>query len=94
MEILEKNKGIIIGAVLILVILFGYNFFADKGESVPDTAGPVIGANLLKISAELSRAALNQEIFSDPRYTYLIDFSTVIPDQPKGRNNPFNIIGQ
>lgn len=95
MDTLIKNRGIIIVAIIVMLLMFGYKIFfggADVSES--EASDAPIGEDLLKISAELSQAALNQEILSEPRYMYLIDFSTVIPDQPRGRKNPFDVLGQ
>ncbi|MEK7147906.1 MAG: hypothetical protein AAB758_01255 [Patescibacteria group bacterium] len=97
MQVLEKNKTaveIIIGFVLVVV---AYNLFSSYFVStdVSLTASPTtLGADLLKMSQDLSIANLDQSLFAKPSYTYLTDFSTPIPREPVGRTNPFDTIGQ
>ena len=57
-------------------------------------AGASFGADLLQIRDKLSEANLNKEIFAEPNYRRLTDFSLPIPDQPIGRKNPFDAIGR
>lgn len=95
MEFLIKNKGMIGGVLLFVIVFFIYSIF---NSSAPDSLTPApktpIGADLLKISTELSAATLSQELFSNPSYRILTDFSIPLLEQPVGRSNPFDIIGR
>lgn len=87
-KFIEKNKGIIVTILLLLIVMYGYNFFAPD---VPTTAGlaPASGEALLRMSQEIQSVNFEQNLFTTPGYRLLIDFSTeVIPDIP-GRINPF-----
>ena len=99
MKDLMKNKTILetVGAVAILLLL--YFLFLRSPEKEPSTtptgsAPEALGADLLKMSNDLSRATLSQELFSNPGYLSLSDFSTPLPLQPVGRTNPFDVIGR
>ena len=97
MEALMKNKGTLAAVVIIIAAFFAYNSFfnsdtAPAGEA--NVSASVLGADLLKLSEEISKATLSREIFSDSSYRYLTDFSVPVPAQPVGRINPFNLIGR
>lgn len=52
-----------------------------------------------KITAQLDRLEqlknkLSGDLFSDPIFNSLVDYSQPLPDEPKGRANPFAPIGQ
>ena len=94
MQTLMNKKTI--GVVLIVIMAaFLYNFFSPSISS-SDFIGPdqAVGADLLKISEELSRVTLNNSLFSKSEYLRLSDFSTSVPPQPIGRRNPFDVIGR
>lgn len=83
--------------VIFVATMLVYNIFSKSGGTTvtPATASPsVLGADLLKMSKELSKAVLSQELFSSPAYLYLIDFTVPLPVQPVGRRNPFDAIGR
>ncbi len=98
METLLKNRTVIGAIILFVIAWFMYSSFG--GPSQPSTVNTTgissqgVGADLLKISNDLSEATLNSELFSKPAYQLLSDFSTEIPEQPVGRNNPFDVIGR
>ncbi len=93
MEALEKNKGAIVGGLILLAGLFAYNAFMG---GTPDVAAPAenVGADLVKISDNISRATLSRDLFSTAGYKLLSDWSTPLEPQPVGRVNPFAEIGQ
>ena len=92
---LFKNTTFIAVVALFVVGMFVYNmFFRSAVTADPSTSPTVVGADLIKISGDLSKATLNQSIFSDPLYVNLLDFSTAVVEQPTGRANPFDIIGR
>lgn len=97
MQALLKNKTAIkiVGAFIVLTLLYNIFMKSDGSAAMPVAVSPsVLGADLLKMSSDLSKAQLSQELFSSPAYLYLIDFSAPLPQEPVGRTNPFNTIGQ
>lgn len=93
MDALAKNLGAIIGGVLLLVGLFAYNALTS---GVADTTPPAesAGADLVKISDNISRATLSRDVFSTTGYRLLSDWSKPLLPEPTGRTNPFAPIGQ
>ena len=93
MEALAKNKGAIIGGIILLAGLYGYNtFISGTIDSTPPAAN--VGADLIKVSDNISRATLSRELFSTAGYKLLSDWSTPLQPQVVGRANPFAPIGQ
>lgn len=97
MESLAKNK-ILVGILFsFILVMFLYNTFIKKDALSSETdsqSALVAGADLLKLSEDLSNAQLSQTLFSKSTYLFLTDFSEPIPQQPLGRSNPFNTIGR
>ncbi len=89
-----RNKTILGSTLLVIVALLTYNFFLKGNSIVPTEGENQVGSDLIQISEELSGASFNQELFSEPAYRFLTDFSTPIPAQVVGRTNPFDIIGR
>lgn len=94
MQALFKNKGLLFLAALLLIIMFGYRYFINLGSLENGDSALVIGEDLLKLSEELSRATLSQDLFGVPGYRYLTDFSAPVPNQIFGRTNPFDALGR
>jgi len=96
MESLSKNKGVILLAVLIILVIFVYNTFLSTSGlfSTSDLSTPSIGTEVLKMSEDLQAVNFDQQIFSSPGFLLLTDFSVDVPERPVGRTNPFGNIGQ
>jgi hypothetical protein len=94
MDFIEKNKGALGGGILLLLALFLYNLLA--GPTPEDTVAPAanVGADLLKVADNISRATLSTELFSVAGYKILSDFSTPLKEEPLGRSNPFAPLGK
>lgn len=93
MQVLAQNKGTILGGVILLAGLFAYNTFMG-GISETTLPAENVGADLIKVSDNISRATLSRELFSTAPYRLLSDWSTPLEPQPVGRTNPFAPIGQ
>jgi hypothetical protein len=93
MDALVKNKGAILGGTILLVGLFAYNNFMG---GTPEAALPAqnSGADLIKLSEDISKATLPRELFTTTGYRLLSDWSVPLIPQPMGRANPFAPIGQ
>ena len=95
MKTLAKNKGILATVAIFIGVMFINNLFF-KQEDVPlsdELSAVAIGNDLVKIQTELQVVKLDRTLFSSTSYLLLNDFSIVVPAQPTGRANPFDIIG-
>lgn len=97
----SKIKKIIIAVVVIGIIFIVYSIFFKgdpeieallKNEGQISTAD-VLGADIIKAINEISSLDLDRSIFNDPVLKSLVDHSTEIQPEPKGRKNPFAPIG-
>jgi hypothetical protein len=93
MESLAKNKGSYAILIVLIAGMLAYRFFAKPSADAPAATLP-IGADIIEMANNLSKASLSREIFSSRGYLMLSDFSTAVIQQPIGRANPFNIIGR
>lgn len=92
---INKHKSAAAAIFLAFLLVFAYKmFFASPAAPETAVASAPIGADLLKISSDLSRVTLSQEIFKHRDYLSLTDFTSPIPQQPVGRKNPFDVIGR
>lgn len=101
-ETLAKFKNIIIGAVVVILLLVGYNIFVLNGKS--DTGGALIrsenqsimtteyGREIVATLNRLKGINIDPAFFEEPNFTRLIDFSVEIQHQPVGKDNPFRIV--
>ncbi|MDB5254333.1 MAG: hypothetical protein JWL80_399 [Parcubacteria group bacterium] len=92
MKTLNENKNAIVSLIVIVLVLAGYKYFFSGAPIVVDTSGQDIGNDVLELNQRLQTVNLDRTVFSSPGYRALIDFSTVVQDQPKGRPNPFDPI--
>jgi hypothetical protein len=91
---LLKSK-LVIGLVLVMIIgMFAYNLINSEVPVTQDESALSIGKDLLDISDRLSKAQLNQDVFTLPGYVFLTDFTVPIPTIPVGRANPFDALGR
>ncbi len=95
---LSKNKILIIG--LLVVAAVGYYLF--KPDAAPEdplvtSQSGITGSIGQELVIELNRLKalqnINDDIFKDPTFVSLQDFTQVVIPQPLGRNNPFAPIG-
>jgi hypothetical protein len=97
MEALAKNRSVIQIVGIFVLVMLAYNLFFKPdapAEKSPSVSPATLGADIVKMSTELSKATLGQELFSNPGYLYLIDFSSALPKDSVGRLNPFDSIGR
>lgn len=84
--------------MIIVLGMLVYSFFfqqdtLDNLEVSGDSVSS-LGADLVNLSQDLSRANLNPQLFTDPGYKNLEDFSAAVTPQPLGRPNPFDPLGK
>ena len=94
----KRNKIIAVVAGVVVLGIVGFLLFS--GQSTPSgsaisadgtSAGPTTEAeqNFINLTAELNPISFDTSIFSDPRFTTLVDLHTVIVPEPVGRTDPF-----
>jgi hypothetical protein len=92
MKTLNENKNSLIALVVVVLVFAGYKYFFGGQPVILDPASQNIGNDVVELNQRLQTVNLDRTIFSSPGYRALIDFSTVVQDQPKGRPNPFDQI--
>ncbi len=96
---LEKYKTIII--VLILLVLGFVGFYFLKSDMVTQESSlknseqrnvDILGQDIIRVLDKIDSIDLDRNIFDDPVYKRLTDYSRVIEDQPVGeRGNIFSV---
>ncbi len=96
MKFLSSNMKVWFAGILIVFAVFIYrSFFAgSEAEVLQGPPAEKVGADLIKIADEISRATLSRELFSNTGFRVLSDFSTPLEPEPQGRVNPFAPFGQ
>lgn len=94
MDNILKNKTAILSLVMLLIAFYAYSVFfgSEPGEVVATPAES--GEEIVSLAEELSEINFRQDVFSQPGYRYLVDFSTELSSQPMGRTNPFGVVGR
>lgn len=97
---MSSIKNIILFVVVLGALFFGYKFFFVK-EATPAlsvqgvTEGNKTGKDFLVALINLQNINLDaaNTLLSDPSFSRLRDMSVSLPDEPRGRPNPFRPIG-
>ncbi len=90
---MKSNTTTII--ILTLVIAAGayWYFFTGSGNQPPLTSSAptdnTAQTQFQSLVTELTPISFNTAIFSDPRFTSLIDLATPVSPEPSGRLDPF-----
>lgn len=86
-------KNILTVVMLVALAGAGYYYFALRSSSSLNAGssneGDILTAEFVKRLKDLERIDLSGQIFDDPRFDTLQDFSSVPEDVPSGRSNPF-----
>jgi hypothetical protein len=100
MKYLEKNKSVVIAAILLVMVIFGYRTFFKTEESPVDVLllesngqNQEAGRQIVDLVSVIKSVTLSQDLFASPLYKSLNDFSVDLPSQSTGRSNPFAPIG-
>lgn len=88
-------QNLLISTGLILVLALGYFLYIQNERTgAQDTAVNNIAAvetsDFLTRLRDLETIKINDEIFSDPNFTNLINFSEEVTELPYGKINPFS----
>lgn len=85
----------ILGSILAIAAAGYYLIAVDRGSSIQTNDALNVNAAEIETQAflrrlnELQEIKLSNELFSDPRFNALVDFSQPIQPVPFGRENPF-----
>jgi hypothetical protein len=92
----DSLKNVTTILVLCTIAFLGYYLFVQKDQTEL-TSGDGAVAELLgqvqkyiERNQQLQRISLNTEMLSDERFRSLTGYPTEIPEQPVGRENPFD----
>lgn len=101
MDFFKAHKNIFIGIGVVVVLFVLYSYFL-KPDTAAITSQPVVstqatvnpaqsavGRDIIALLVDLKAIKIKSDFFSDPTFGSLQDFSTPIPDEPRGRANPF-----
>ena len=102
LDIVKKNKFLFIGVAILVAGFVWYGMSERQPEGLLTSESGVGGTTaqtaaereLLNTLLELRAIRLDGEIFSDPGFAALRDFSTDIVSEPIGRRNPFAPLGE
>ncbi len=83
--------------VLLTAAFLGYYLFVQKDQTDLALEGGGTVAELfaqvqkyIERNQQLQRITLNTEMLSDERFRSLVGYPTEVPEQPVGRDNPFD----
>ncbi len=97
MNVLEKNKSIIIAVVVFMVAILAYNYLWKSTQEIA-TEGITaqnIGNDVVDLNQKLHAVTLEQSVFNTPEYRSLTDWNPNFNiNSPHGRSDPFAPIGQ
>ena len=90
---MSKNTVIVV-VITLLLVAGGYWYYSTgTGNQVPLTSttpsGTAAEVQFQALVSQLQPITFNTAIFSDPRFTSLVDISTVVTSEPSGRIDPF-----
>ncbi len=95
-----KNKKILIGIAIIIVILLGYQmFFAGENNTGPSVVISSAGTqseterDILRLLTDLRSVNLSHDLLDTKVFLSLKDYSVFIEEGPTGRRNPFEPVG-
>ncbi len=98
MEFLKSHKNIFIGIGLVVVLFIAYSFVKPDAKTAQESpivsvqaavSAPSASRDIIALIVDLKAIKIKRDFFSDPAFRSLLDFSTPIPDEPRGRVNPF-----
>ena len=86
-----KKYAPIVIALMILSLTLTFFAYAQTDLLVEEsnTESSVIAQKFVNQINSLNSVELSADIFSNPVFQSLVDFSRPIPEESKGRNNPF-----
>lgn len=87
-----KNTLGAVGVLVILGVLYWY-FFGGSSTPPPPVSETLPASDaaqeFLDLAGELATVSFDPTIFSDPRFSSLVDISTAVIPEAEGRPDPF-----
>ena len=95
---MRKIIMIAILAILVFSALYFFVFNKKAPITVLDQFGnpveaQVVGQDLVDLLNQIQAVTLDESLFRNPAFIHLTDYSIVLPEEPRGRQNPFDTIG-
>lgn len=88
-DFLQKNKGAITLIILALLLWWGYTTFFNSESDIDTMQTELVGKEVIDTLHRLEQIRLDASLFSSPEFRNLEEFNLVIPEQARGRINPF-----
>lgn len=93
---MKKNQKVVLAIVVALILFSVYNTFfkapvVDEtitGES-KEIINSEVGREIINTLNQLKAINIDTDVFDDPLFDNLYDFSRPLPKQPVGKTNPF-----
>ncbi len=97
MEIIKKNKNIILIVAVVIIGFLAYKYVFKKDEPLTTTesssSAQILGQDLInelnRLKALRSLSITSTALFNDPVFMSLKDVEVPIQSKPIGRQNPF-----
>lgn len=96
MSSLIKNIFLLVGVLVTCAL--GYYLYTQQTESIAHSSNKAVSEDVAAQSAEFLRSLnelqaiqLDNSIFSDPRFSSLVNFSYPVEPVPVGKSNPFEV---
>lgn len=89
---MKFNPTSVIVSMLVIAAGGYWYFFGQTGNDVPLTNSIAVDAAQTQFQvlvSQLKPISFDTSIFSDPKFTALVDLSTPISPEPSGRLDPF-----
>ncbi len=90
----KNNQTLLIGLGALVLVAVAYLTFFNKPDDTADIESqPVADSSaelyFVNLAGTLDPIAFDTQVLSDPRFTALIDISTAIVPENRGRTDPF-----
>ena len=106
MDFFRKNKNIVIGLGVLILVFGGFFVWKSMNTSPNDSTASTLsfndstlpgsfseaslaGQQILSLLNQLRQLNINGDIFKDPVFTSLVDYSIATTSEPRGRPDPF-----
>ena len=100
MEFIKKNKNILLGAAILILVFTGYGMWSRNSSSNDSSSGltftdspiavdTVGGQEILNVLNQLRHLSIDSSIFESPAFLSLMNYTVATSSEPLGRPDPF-----